>query len=247
MNTLFQSDGPVMRVMTDIMNLLILNILTLICCIPVVTAGASFASLHYVLMQMVDQKEGRIAGTFFKQFKGNLKNATLPWLVLLAAGVLLAADYRIFGNEGSTRYMRIPVFIGAAVIGMLFVWMFPLLARFENRFSATMKNTAILAAAYFPRTVLMAAITFAVVFVLTQVTRLLPLALFFGISLPSYFCTLIYKSVIDQMIERSSGGISADEEADNDTEVSGDIGTDLRSGNEIVSGDNEPGGNYGAL
>ena len=219
MNTLFQSDGPVMRVMTDIMNLLILNILTLICCIPVVTAGASFASLHYVLMQMVDQKEGRIAGTFFKQFKGNLKNATLPWLVLLAAGVLLAADYRIFGNEGSTRYMRIPVFIGAAVIGMLFVWMFPLLARFENRFAATMKNTAILAAAYFPKTVLMAAITLAVVFVFTQVTRLLPLALFFGISLPSYFCTLIYKSVIDQMVKRASDGISEEEETDEETDM----------------------------
>ena len=205
MNTLFQSDGPVMRVMTDLMNLLILNLLTLICCIPVVTAGAAFTAMHYVMMQMIDDKEGKIASTYFAQFRANLKGSTLPWLLLLAAGVLLFFDYRLFGNESSTRYMRIPVFIGAALVGMMFVWIFPYLARFENRFSASMKNAAILALAYLPRTAAMVAIWAVIPFVFTQVTRLLPLAFFFGLSMPGYFCALIYHPVIEGMVKEAGG------------------------------------------
>ena len=152
-------DGPVMRAMTDLMNLVILNLLTLLCSLPVVTAGAAVTAMHYILMQMVEQKEGHIVRTFFAQFRSNLKSATPPWLILLGISALLYADYRIFGGEGATRYMRIPVFIGAAIVGMLYVWLFPYLARFENRLGASLKNAFLLAVGYLPRTAAMVAIT----------------------------------------------------------------------------------------
>ncbi len=198
-------DGPVMRAMTDLMNLVILNLLTLLCSLPVVTAGAAVTAMHYILMQMVEQKEGHIVRTFFAQFRSNLKSATPPWLILLGISALLYADYRIFGGEGATRYMRIPVFIGAAIVGMLYVWLFPYLARFENRLGASLKNAFLLAVGYLPRTAAMVAITAVVPYFLTQVMSLWPLALFVGISLPGYFCTLLYRSVIEKMVEKAGG------------------------------------------
>ena len=198
-------DGPVMRAMTDLMNLVILNLLTLLCSLPVVTAGAAVTAMHYILMQMPEQKEGHIVRTFFAQFRSNLKSATPPWLILLGISALLYADYRIFGGEGATRYMRIPVFIGAAIVGMLYVWLFPYLARFENRLGASLKNAFLLAVGYLPRTAAMVAITAVVPYFLTQVMSLWPLALFVGISLPGYFCTLLYRSVIEKMVEKAGG------------------------------------------
>lgn len=205
MGSLFQTDGPLMRAMTDIMNLLILNIVTALCCLPIVTAGAALTSMHYVLMQMAEQSEGHIIGTFWKQFTLNLKSATPVWLLLLAAGILLYLDYRVFGESGN-RLLLIPVYIGGALLAMLFVWIFPLMARFENRLGATLRNAALLAVGYLPRTIAMAAICAVVPFFLTQVTRLLPLAFFFGISFPSYLCGFLYGGVIREMVKKSLSG-----------------------------------------
>ena len=93
---------------------------------------------------------------------------------------------------------------------MIYVWIFPLMARFENSCAANLKNASILALAYFPRSIAMAAITAVVPFVLTLSLRLLPLALFFGLSLPGYLCMFVYKSVMKQMVERALGGPEED-------------------------------------
>ena len=205
MRTLFSVDGPVMRVMTDIMNLLILNLLTLLCCLPLVTAGAALAAMHYILMQMGEEKDGKIVRTYFTQFKANLRNATAPWLILLIFAVLLYLDYRVFSADERYRMLVIPAYIGAVVLAMIYVWLFPLLARFENRCFASLKNAVLMALAYFPRTIAMAAISAVVPFILTQSIRLFPLAIFFGISLPAYLCMFLYKKVMKELVEHALG------------------------------------------
>ena len=56
MNSLFSVDGPLMRAMSDLLTLLKLNFLTLLCCLPVFTAGAAVTALHYCIMKMLDGK-----------------------------------------------------------------------------------------------------------------------------------------------------------------------------------------------
>lgn len=41
-----------------------LNILTLICCIPIITAGAAFTSMHYVALKIVRNEESYITRSF---------------------------------------------------------------------------------------------------------------------------------------------------------------------------------------
>lgn len=205
MKTIFGVDGPVMRAMTDLMNLVILNILTALCCIPIVTAGAALSAMHYIMMQMVEQEEGSLVRTYFAQFRGNLKGSTLPWLIIAGCAVLLFIDYKFFGSDPSKRALVIPAYVGWAILAMIFVWLFPLMARFENTCGASLRNAFLLSIANLPRTLAMMAIMAAVPFVLTQVTALLPLALFFGISLPSYLCVFLYKGVIFKMVKRAKG------------------------------------------
>ena len=106
-----------MRALTDLSTLVILNILTLLFCIPVVTAGASLAAMHYVIIEMIEERGDRVLPEFWKRFRENLRNATPIWLILLAAALFLYADYRIIdsGVAGLPSWMLIPIYVGALV------------------------------------------------------------------------------------------------------------------------------------
>lgn len=90
---IFDLDGPLMSILNKIADMMILNILAIICCLPIFTAGASFTALHYVCLKIVRNEEGYIAKSFFKAFKENFKQATIIWMVLLVAILLLVADF----------------------------------------------------------------------------------------------------------------------------------------------------------
>ena len=202
MKNLLGQDGPVMRALTDLSTLVFLNVLTVLFCIPVVTAGASLAAMHYVIMEMIEERGGPLLSEFWKRFKENLKNATPIWLILLAAALFLFADYRIIssGQAGLPRAMLIPIYAAAFVLAALFVYVIPLTARFVYRTGAAFKNAGILAIAYFPRTLLMIFISVVVPYLLLNVTRLMPLFFLLGFSLPAYFCALAYMPIIEKMI-----------------------------------------------
>ena len=68
---IFDLDSPLMNVLNKMADLMWLNILTLICCIPIITAGAAFTSMHYVALKIVRNEESYITRSFFKSFKTN--------------------------------------------------------------------------------------------------------------------------------------------------------------------------------
>lgn len=191
-----------MRALSDLSTLVFLNILTLLFSIPIVTAGAALAAMHYVIIEMIEERGGGLPGEYWKRFKENLKNATPVWLILLAAVLFLYADYRLIGGGqlGLPRVMLIPIYAGLFVVAAIYVYVIPLTARFVYSTGAAFKNAAILAVAYFPRTIIMIAFSAVIPFLLFNVTRLLPLFFLLGISLPAYFCALAYEPVFKKMI-----------------------------------------------
>lgn len=203
-----------MRALSNILTLLKINVLTAICCIPIVTAGAALSSMHYMIMKMMDGDDGRVAKRYFEQMKGNLKSSTPVYLILLAIAVFLGFDYYVAmsQSESPSRIFLVPVIVGMIILFAIFVWIFPLLARFENTLSATFRNTAILAIGKLWRTLVMMALWFVIVFALSQSWRLLPLFFLFGLSLPGYFSALLYYPVLKEMIERVQG--KSEEEID---------------------------------
>ena len=201
MRNMLDQDGPVMRALSDLSSLVFLNILTMLFCVPVVTAGASLAAMHYVIMEMIEERGGSVFSEFWKRFKENLKNATPIWLIILAVSLFLFIDFRIInsGTAGLPSWMLIPLYAGAFVAASIYVYVIPLTARFVYSTGAAFKNAAILAVAYFPRTLLMVAVTVMIPYLLFNVTRLLPLFFILGVSLPAYFCALMYTPIFKKM------------------------------------------------
>ena len=153
MSKLFDQDNMFFAIMGVLFDLIILNVLTLLCCLPIVTAGASFTAMHSVLWRMVRHEETYVARQFFDSFKRNLKQSLLPWLAFLLAAIVLVVDGMLARSMGSMRgpLMACVAFMGLVIIAIA-QYFFPLLSRYENPTSETMKNATKLALGFFPRT-----------------------------------------------------------------------------------------------
>ena len=87
-------DNPFFRLMGAIGDLVVLNILWLLCCLPVVTAGASTLALFAIVHKIAAGEDYRTAAGFFNAFRRDFKQATALWLVVLAAGIAALAGLR---------------------------------------------------------------------------------------------------------------------------------------------------------
>lgn len=93
---IFNYDNPVWRFIGKLGDLIILNILWIVCSIPVFTAGASATAVYYVTLKLVRDEDDSTIRSFFRSFKSNFKQATAIWLILLAAGIVLGFDFWFF-------------------------------------------------------------------------------------------------------------------------------------------------------
>lgn len=157
MKKIFDLDNPFNAVMTRIFDLMLLNVLWILCCIPVVTIGASTIALYYVILKMVRNEEGAIAKSFLGAFKNNLRQSVPVTLILGGCTAVLAADFHILGggNDGTSAVMYGGCVTLAVLLAGIFGYVFPLLARFDNTVKNTFANAARLAVFYLPLTAVM--------------------------------------------------------------------------------------------
>lgn len=213
-------DSPLMQVLNKVADLMWLNILTLVCCIPIVTAGASLTAMHYMALKIVRNEECYITRGFFKSFKENFKQGTAIWLLLLLVVLILAGDFYIMKNSGLEFNKVIQIVITAVCLLVVFTTMFvfPVLAKFENTVFRTIKNAFIMSILQFPKTILMI-IGYCIPIVLIAVSyRTVPIVFLFGMSAPAYLSALLYnkffKKLEDQITEAQNPEEKDDGEED---------------------------------
>ena len=82
------TDNRIIRILTTLCDFLILNILWLVCSVPVITAGASTTALYSVMFKIIKKEEGDIIKSFLKAFRQNFKQSTIIWLLLIGTGYI---------------------------------------------------------------------------------------------------------------------------------------------------------------
>ena len=160
MSKLFRMDSPLMRFLTKIADLMVLNILFCVTSIPLITIGASWTALYSVTLKMVRDEESSVSRSYFRSFRQNFKQATLLWLGVLVVLALLVLDIRVLnGMAGGSApgLLRVGVEILALLGIMVLQYLFPSLARFEASLADTLKNACMMALAHLPKTALMTA------------------------------------------------------------------------------------------
>lgn len=156
---LFSPDSRFMRAMSMLGDLLLLNLIFLICCVPIVTIGASCTALYTVAFRMARGTEEHVFGLFFRAFRQNFRRATGLWLLLLLAGGVAVLDIWIFAAfSGVLRLIEIPFVLLLIVVLFTAGYAFPLLSQFENTVKGTLKNALALSLGYLPRTLVITAL-----------------------------------------------------------------------------------------
>ena len=202
MKGLLDIDGPVMQLITKIVYAVWLNILWVICCLPVFTVGASTTALFYVTLKIAKNEEGNITRAFFGAFKENFRQATVIWLILLGAGIVLGIDgyiFYFFWFESALWTFGTAVFMAVlAAYAIILMYIFPLLARFDNTIWAMFKNSLMIGMRFLLCTVLMALVYFVMAVV---VIRIFTPGIIFGEGLCALLCSYLLSNILG-MVER---------------------------------------------
>ena len=208
---IFEEGSPFQRFLNRTADLLILNLVALLMCLPVITIGASLTAMHYVLLKMVRGEEGYIVKSYFRSFKRNFVQATALWLIFLVVWSLMGSNlYMII--RGSGRYpiwLPSSMLVGALLLIMIMIYTFAMLSRFDAGVFHTLINAVMLTFGEMPRSLEMLVITIVppAAFFLSSI--LLPVLVLFGLSVPGYACAMIYDPIF-RKIEKQI----AEEEAD---------------------------------
>lgn len=200
---LFRADGPVYEFISKFTDMVLLSLCWIVCSIPIATIGASTAALYAVCFKMLKNEEGHVCGQFFSYFKSNFKQATLAWLILLPIGILIAYLIYLyyFGMpvmDGAADVFAILTLVAAALYIITLTYVFACAARYENTPSQTVKNGIFIGLRFMGRTVILLAITIAIMFVaLWNYTTM-----FIAVLLVPSFLTYVHGSFILKIFEK---------------------------------------------
>ena len=161
MKSFLNFDSPFFQFLCRVADLIIVNVLFLVCCVPVVTAGASLAAMTRVCQDIVLDASSGVVKSFFRAFRANFKQATAAWLIMLVFVVSLVCDRLLidaFLTGGIASILRALVAVLAVGCLALACWLFPLMVRYDNTLRQHTVNALILAVTKLPRTLLMTAL-----------------------------------------------------------------------------------------
>ena len=157
--------------------------------------------MHYVALKIVRNEESYITRSFFKSFKTNFRQATLIWLLLMLVAAILGGDYYIITKSGM-QFSQVLVVLIMAAGGLVIctsLYVFPVLAKFDNTIMGTIRNAFIMSILQLPKTVVMFVMAFFPLIIYLVSLRLIPIIFLFGFSLPAYASAMLYNKFFQKL------------------------------------------------
>ncbi len=191
-----------MTVLMRIADFIIINVLTLILCIPIVTGGAAITAGYYVLLKIRRDEDSGILKMYFTSFKENFRQATVIWLIMIAAmGIPTYLLAVVRANFGESVPMVAQILLGAGVLlaAFLFSMTLPVLSRFSNTISGTIHTGIMVAISNPPRSFAIIILTVAPFYLTYNFIQLIPIVLMFGFSLPAFLGVLMYNKQFEKL------------------------------------------------
>lgn len=199
-------DSPIVGFLSRIFDFIILNLLWIICSLPIITVGASTSALYYCMMKIIRETESGIVKMFFRAFKENLKQGCSLAIIFMATGAFLVFDLYMC----MTLQTDIGSFVALVLCIMLIIWMvlisfaFPLLAQFENTTKNIIKNAVGMSMVDLKKTIIIVLFNIIPIILLLEFPYYfmytLPLWSTVGISLIAFVNAKMFVKIFDKYI-----------------------------------------------
>jgi len=208
MNRFFDMDNKFFTVMGRVADLMILNIVFIICCIPIVTIGSSITAMYYVTLKMTRNEESYIVKSFLKSFKENFKQSTIIWLIMLVVGIILGIDFNVLNQMDSTlvTIVHYGLYFVTFLLLLIFIYVFPVLSRFYNSIKNTFQNALLMSIRHLPYSILMILIWVCPIVISFLSPNILMYALLvwilIGFSLLAFLCSFLLVKIFDHYMPK---------------------------------------------
>ena len=196
---MLQKDGKFVKVLNRIADLVGLNLLAILFCIPIITIGASITAVYGCIFRIQEKREGYLTKDFWKLFKECFRSSTIIYLVGVAVVAMLYLDYQIFATDSRLDILQVLVVAGGILVAEIFTYAFPMESYFENSLKATVKNSLLLGISNIPYTLLMLGINVFPFFLVARIPVTFGIWFLIGISgvawINSFFLKKIFSKV----------------------------------------------------
>lgn len=205
---LLNEDNVIHIFLNKLGDIIVANLLFLVCCIPIITIGPALTALYHCMLRTVKGNNNGTAKTFFRAFKENFRQSLIVWLGLLAVGFILFLNIRFLQNTASV--VSKPLFyVSLGIAGLVIIlalYIFPVIAAFANTTVNLLKNAYVFAFLHFPSTLAIAVITILPMFMTYRDIKLMPLYaccwFFFGFGLTAYVNSLLLYRMFKPFLEK---------------------------------------------
>ena len=214
MGKIFDIESKFMQTALKMSDILIINILTVVCSLPILTIGPAFSAMHYCLLKLHRDEGSGIFKMFFHSFISNLGQGILLTLVYLVYIIILVLDYQ-FGtrSEGVLRLVLYGLPFLMILGGLSLCWVFPLQSRYKNTVIGTIKTTFAATLAHPIKSLMMTALMVCPFLILLLTNVGVPIIATFGLSLCGYLRVMLYDPVFKKL-ETSNQTETPNEEAE---------------------------------
>lgn len=201
MGGLFNLDNPVWRFIGKLVDVALLNLLWIICCIPIVTIGPATTAMYYVTLKLVRDEEGYIVRSFFHSFKQNLKQGMIIGIIMTLLAIFFVCDIYFYYQLKSTPGTFLMVFFfGIFLVYLLtLTYVFPILSRFDNSVKNTFINAFFMAIKHLPKSILMLITTVAI---LVITVFFFPPLILLGMALAAFLNSYLFVGIFDKYMPK---------------------------------------------
>lgn len=202
--------------MGKVFDIIVLNLLWLLLCIPIVTIIPATTAMYYAIVKVIRRERGYVSREFFRSFKRNFRYGSFYSIIMVAGAFILYVDFAYSfalvqaGEALGNTIMGVFLMIALLVLSVL-VYLCPVLSRFDMKFMGIIKTSFYLASRHFLKTL--------VFIVLLAVGVLGSIVFVPGIFFLPAVCTLltsflmegIFKKYMPAKTERPEGEGSIDD------------------------------------
>lgn len=203
MSSIFNLDGPFFRFMSKVADVIMLGMIALVFCIPVITIVPTITAVYYITLKTVRDEEGYLWRSFWKSFKMNFKQGVIIELIFAVIALVLTVDIKYFYNTGIVQGNDVYRILFAVMLGVAFIavitllYVFPVLAKFENSVKGILRNSMFMAVRHLPATIGVIAITLIAGFAVYMI----PPLILFMIAIWAFVNSYIFVKIFDNYIK----------------------------------------------
>lgn len=199
----FKLNGKFFSFLGQFANFIILNLLCIVCSLPIITAGPAICSLYRCMMKISKKEDIHPFNEFFHGFRDNFRQGCILQLLMLLIGFFLYFDLKlILPSFGSSILFKILTCF-FMMLGLVFLltltMLYPVQAQFSNTIFGTLKNALLLAVSHLPYTVVMLLLNLLPVILLliwmNGFLFMVPFYIFLGFSVTCYLNCFFTKKI----------------------------------------------------